>query len=173
MAGVDVPSVEPVFNDDTKVKINVSLPEPAGAMATQRAKDRGLTLGPYCKWLLAALANRSGSDLGNVGGDEPPAGLLGEILTKMRVLDSSILFRESQSEYNDQLRHALQNGVIGLCEAGTGTGKTLAIAAAAAEIAIGKVVSCGHGPSRPVALMRQFASTYRKNGAICRGAAYA
>lgn len=86
--------------------------------------------------------------------------LLAEIVEKMK--DSvGLTPRAEQDEFFGQLSTCLSGQAIGLCEAGTGTGKTLAMLAAAIEQAVG--AECRVLLAVPtIQLMTQFAKTYRQ-----------
>lgn len=145
------------------VSVNVSLAEPAASAIRAKAREYGLTAGPYCRALLAGLlAQPSNMVATTIQAD----GVLAEIIEWGRKTNQDLELRAEQAMFYGQLRDSLSGRNIGLCEAATGVGKTLAMLCAAIE-------KLRQQPGRAViatptiALMRHFATTYRAiQGAI-------
>jgi CRISPR type IV-associated DEAD/DEAH-box helicase Csf4 len=144
-------------------RLNFRIPAMASSVAAQRAATADMSLGTYTKGLLAALVQQ-----GCAGGPAmdraskahiEPTGLLARVLRPAggaRPMD----VRQEQLAFYSQLREVLADGAIGLNEAATGVGKTLAMTCAAAEYAIEhqtRVVVA----TPTVALLDQFVSTFR------------
>lgn len=154
MAGIralpDVPA-------EAGVTVNVSLAEPAASAIRANARECGLTAGPYCRALLAGLlAQPTNMEATTIQAE----GVLAEVIELGRKAKQDIELRPEQVMFYGQLRDALSGRNIGLCEAATGVGKTLAMLCAAVE-------KLRQQPGRAViatptiALMRHFAATYR------------
>ena len=145
------------------MSVNVSLAEPAAGAIRARARECGLTAGPYCRALLAGLlAQPSNMEATTMQAE----GVLAEVIEWGRKTNQDIEPRAEQAMFYGQLRDALSGRHIGLCEAATGVGKTLAMLCAAVE-------KLREQPGRAtiaaptIALMRHFAATYRAiQGAI-------
>ncbi len=141
-----------------KITVNLSLPEPEGGRAKQQAEQAGITIGQYCKAVLARL------EVAEVSGNEeeiiPGSEWFCDLVKAMNKAGTPVNYRRDQAIHFTQLAHTLEHGFIGVCEAGTGTGKTLAILAAGIQIAEAKhqrvVIAV---PT--VAVMNQFADTYQ------------
>jgi len=141
-----------------KLTINLSIPEPAGSIAINRAKQAGLSPGQYIKKLIghAAFCKTSEDKLTMPAEASPLLNLIAKM--KQAGLDTSE--RYEQAVHFTHLLDSLENGRIGMCEAGTGTGKTMAMVYAALLMA--KEKNSRVTLTFPtIALMYQAAKTYQ------------
>lgn len=111
--------------------LNLSIPEPAASIAIARSRQLGLSPGVFCKRLLARAAKRETANTAPTIPEEARP-----LIDFIESMGSDVLtVRYEQAIHFSQLIDALRNGRFGFCEAGTGTGKTLAMVFAAVLIA--------------------------------------
>ena len=140
--------------DAATERFNLSVPEDIGAVIRGKANELGVTPRHICQGVLLSSAARLVQSTSQLSTE------FEAILAALRQVSSDIHPRPEQSHFYDYLMDSLQHGLIGLCEAGTGTGKTLAMLAAAKRILdttpdTRLVLAC---PS--IMLMEQFARQY-------------
>jgi CRISPR type IV-associated DEAD/DEAH-box helicase Csf4 len=116
--------------DGVSTTVNLSLPEPAGGIVLARAKVLKVSPGQYCKRLIGLAAMSQHAQLEPTIPDE--AKPLADLIEVMRQGGhKNLSVRYEQAVHFSQLMNCLSNGSIGMCEAGTGTGKTMAMVSAA------------------------------------------
>lgn len=157
LAGIEPVEVE---TDEQAIQINISFSEQAGSVIRAKSKEMGVTAGPFCRYVLAGKMKmgRTAEDI-----DLKRCGVMGEIVEALPKLE----IRAPQVEFFKQVQDALAGSGIGICEASTGTGKTLGIMAAAIETlrsrkSEGRLVI--GTPS--IALITQFSDVWKKLDAV-------
>lgn len=135
-------------------RFNLSVPEDLAVSIRSQAADLGVTPRHICQGtLLAMTAGRSSAIIAVAPG-------LDEVIDALSRNGRPVTRRAEQARFHGYLLDAMEAGAIGLCEAGTGTGKTLAMLSAAKRTLEANpnsrlVIAC---PT--LMLMEQFAKQY-------------
>jgi hypothetical protein len=158
----------PIGNTDVSLnglteRFNISVNEMIGSRIRLLANEMGLKERHICQGVLLAMVSRNKTS-GN------PASLeFNAILVNLQAAGIAVTERPEQTQFFLNLMDSLglespasSRGSIGMCEAGTGTGKTLAMLAAAkyrldASPESRIVIAC-----HSIMLMEQFVSQYNK-----------
>lgn len=135
-------------------RFNLSVPEDLAVSIRSQAADLGVTPRHICQGtLLAMTAGRSSAPVAAAPG-------LDEVIGALSRNGRPVTARAEQARFHGYLLDAMESGSIGLCEAGTGTGKTLAMLSSAKRTLEANpnsrlVIAC---PT--LMLMEQFARQY-------------
>lgn len=123
-AGNPVTKTEVPTNIPTE-RFNLSVSEEDGRKVRSLANELGISPREVCQGVLMSMTGRSPS------ANEVIDPALNKILLALKSAGIPVSPRAEQSRFYTYLNDAIDSGVIGLCEAGTGTGKTLAMISAA------------------------------------------
>lgn len=149
--------VDLALKEQTSIKVNFSVGGVTETIIRNLSKDFGGSPGKTCRALLMGLTQADQAPM-TAQKDES---LLGVVITNLAKIGIDVTPRPEQTTHFLQLETSLSNRAIGLCEASTGVGKTLAMLVAA----IGKSSSTGCRAlicTPTLMLMAQFAQTYRQ-----------
>lgn len=154
-AKVPVAGMEVAMDTPTE-RFNLSMPEASATIIRAMANDLGVTPRHVCQGILLAMAARSS------GGETKIAPELKKIIGALNKAGEKLIPQTEQNRFYGYLMDAMNTGVVGLCEAGTGTGKSLAMLAASKlklELSPDSrlVIAC---PT--LMLMEQFVQRYEK-----------
>lgn len=123
-AGNPLAETEVPINEPTE-RFNLSVSEEDGTKVRLLANELGVSPRQVCQGILMSMVTRGAAANETIN---PEISKILLALTRAGIVVSQ---RAEQSRFYDYLNDALDSGVIGLCEAGTGTGKTLAMLSAA------------------------------------------
>lgn len=151
--GIQIQSSEVSMNVQTE-RFNFSVNETHATLIRAIEKKAGLSPRQVCQGILLSMAARCTPAKVEVPEE------FQSIISELSAQNAGVSIRSEQVVFYKSLIDSLDNGFVGLCEAGTGTGKTLAMLAAA------KFILDKHPETRvPIAcpsimLMEQFARQY-------------
>lgn len=118
--------VEPPFEEAPGITRNITFPAKQDREIRRLVNEKGVRYGTAVKWFLyAALARGDASEYRRQPKEDSP------LLPYLRAIKFDP--RHHQTIFFNSLRESLGDGKIGIIEAATGVGKTLAMVAAAAE----------------------------------------
>lgn len=160
--------VEPVelSEDDESApatRVNLSLPDSTAKPLARLALREKCSEGVICRRLAVAMSRRP-STANTLTEVACPAPLRSAIdLLNLKRSDHKLVSRPAQNQFYLNLDDSLMNdGRIGLCEAATGTGKTMSMLLAAKDRLQSAPTSRLVIAVPTVSVMRQFASEYRR-----------
>lgn len=144
-------------------RINLSLADALARPISVLAKKHGASEGAICRRLLFSL-QRKGAAFTSATAQLPTPAPIAEFLAAWNAAHphKPMQPRHPQSRFFNYLIDALSGSSIGLCEAATGTGKTLAMLLAARDRLQQSPESRVLIAVPTVAVMRQFVETYRE-----------
>ena len=143
-------------------RVNMSLPDDLAGPVKRLAKAKGTSDGAMCTWLLYALLRKGVSSVPLA--DEPTPPLIAKFLTGWNAAFPSKpkVSRPAQNQFYGYIADSLSGSSIGLCEAATGTGKTLAMLLAAIDRLTQNPEARLLIAVPTIAVMRQFAEEYKE-----------
>jgi CRISPR type IV-associated DEAD/DEAH-box helicase Csf4 len=160
----EVPHVTPDDKEESApaTKINMSLPDAIARPLARLAKAAGISEGAMCRRLMVALSRQSAMMATMAETPCPPVIQKAIEAINRATPNSRLASRFAQNTFYLNIQNALSDGMIGLCEAGTGTGKTMAMLLAAAERLESSPTSRLVIAVPTIAVMKQFLREYNK-----------